>query len=443
MNLLVTNAQDKQAYIIVRSLRDHFERIVVTTGSESVGGPGFPGLAAFSRHVDHRVAIPRFSDDWLAGLIGRENTPSEEAYVIEIERICQERAIDVIYPSLDPEVYLFSKNKERFQAQGILCVAPEYEVLEVPFNKARTMRACAHAGFPIPNTFFPKSAADLDRVVRESHPPWVIKPRYGAHSSNLQFADDEHTLRQAFNEIEAIQPEPLIQEYVGGNERCNYYAIVGRDSELLSLLNPESVRTWRSGKHYALKTARSRASALYREELCRLISELGLWGAYTIQAKIDPLDGQPKLLEINPRLGHHLWFRTELGVNEPLMFLQLAQGKIVEPRSFPEGVLLVDPLHDFFYVSHCLVETVARKIGRPPRLDWDANLVQAISEVKADYWNGESKVYCPEFRYFLDDPSPMLRLFLHTLGGRLRRRAPKLLLKLLKNVHNRIFKRNN
>lgn len=438
MNLLVTNAQDIQAYIIVRSLRGHAERIVVTTGGDSVGNGGFPGVAAFSRHVDSRYQAPHFSNSWRSGCISRENSPDEESYVREIERICAREAIDVIFPSLDPEVYVFAKNKSRFQKQGVLCVVPDYDVVQIPSNKALTIRAAARSGFPTPTTFFPKHTQDLDQIVAQSKPPWVVKARYGAHMDSIRFVEDEPSLRHAFAEIGKVQPEPLVQEFIGGNERQNYYVTVGRNSELLSVLSPETVRAYREGKHYAVKTVRSTSCALYLTELRRLISDLGLWGGYTIQTKVDPLDGIPKLMEINVRVGHHLWYRTELGVNEPLMILQLVQDKKVEPQSFPEGVLLVDPFHDFCYLSHCLVETVARRLGRPARLEHDSNIAQAIGEIRADYWNREPKAYGPEFRYLIDDPYPMLRKFLSVLKARIRGRAPSWILNVLRNARNRL-----
>ena len=115
MNLLVTNSQDIQAYIIVRSLRDHAERVVVTSGGHSVGTGGFPGVAVFSRHVNGCYQVPHFSRDWLAARISRENSPDEESYVQEIERICAREAIDdslhcrrVTFLSEPPNMALYS-----------------------------------------------------------------------------------------------------------------------------------------------------------------------------------------------------------------------------------------------------------------------------------------------------------------------------------------------
>ena len=61
----------------------------------------------------------------------------------------------------------------------------------------------------------------------------------------------------------------------------------------------------------------------------------------------DPRDGVDKLMEVNPRFPRQLWNRTELGINEPLMCVQLARGEPVTPvDGYPEGVLFVSPIED-------------------------------------------------------------------------------------------------
>jgi len=40
-----------------------------------------------------------------------DNTEAVEAYIQRIEEICRIEHFDVVYPSLDPEVYLFAKKQ--------------------------------------------------------------------------------------------------------------------------------------------------------------------------------------------------------------------------------------------------------------------------------------------------------------------------------------------
>ena len=94
MNLLVTNTRNAQAYGIIRSLRPHTKKIVAT-----MYGPNrFVARlshAANSRYVDKRYFVLSPVEDWRRGIIQKNNTDREEAYIQEILRICEQEAIDV------------------------------------------------------------------------------------------------------------------------------------------------------------------------------------------------------------------------------------------------------------------------------------------------------------------------------------------------------------
>ena len=54
-------------------------------------------------------------------------------------------------------------------------------------------------------------------------------------------------------------------------------------------------------------------------------------------------------MEINPRLGSHTWYTTEMGIDTPLMYLRSFRGEPVEPvKDYPDAALLLEPFEDFF-----------------------------------------------------------------------------------------------
>lgn len=428
MNVLITNSQEVQAYTILRCLRSEAKKIVITEGGDSVGSTGFRGMAAYSRFVDARYQVPHFAGDWLAGRLEPANSPAEEAYIQRIEEICALESVDVIFPSLDPEVYLFAKNKARLERQGILTVVPEPEVVRVPMDKALTIRTAQRVGFPCPKTWWPDSEAELDSIREECGPPWIVKPRFTAHGAHTVFVDDPAKLGTAFTEVNRFQRSPIVQEYIGGRERRNYYVTLDRGGEILSLLSPEVTRTFKSALRVACKTSISASTGPRLPELRALLRELRLWGGYTIQTKIDPRDGEPKLLEINPRFGQHLWWRTGLGVNEPLICLQLARGQ--RPAGnlrFPDGVMMLDPFHDLFFLCNQVVKAVfaplrwlMRSGGSPdPASESDnpGGVLETLRLYRRDYLNRKTKILCPEVRNLLVDPYACLRAFWHRFSG--------------------------
>jgi predicted ATP-grasp superfamily ATP-dependent carboligase len=336
--------------------------------------------------------------------------------------------VDVIFPSLDPEVYLFAKNKRRLANKGILAVVPDPEVIRIPMDKALTIRVAQRVGFPAPRTWFADCAADVERIPGESAAPWLVKPRFTAHGAHMVYVEDAAGLVAAYAQVSGFQPSPFIQEFIPGGLRQNFYLTVGRDGKILSLLSPRVTRTYAAGYRVACKTCVSASTGPYLAELRALIRELGLWGGYTIQTKIDPRDGLPKLLEINPRMGQHLWWRTELGVNEPQICLRLARGEtLVRDFQFPDGVVMLDPYHDLFFLYDRLAEAIFRTINRLLRRGRDkpgetanANgpgVLATLRLYKRDYLNRSRKILCPEVHNLLVDPYPCLRAFWFKFRG--------------------------
>jgi glutathione synthase/RimK-type ligase-like ATP-grasp enzyme len=136
--------------------------------------------AARSHLVDRRYFTPSPAADWRAGKIQKENTEKEENFIQAVLRICDKEKIDTIFPSFDPHVYVFSKNKERFKRLGILIPIPDYETVLTTTDKYRTIQAAQEVGFPCPRTYLAESDEDLKRISEELGFPLVVKPRFTA-----------------------------------------------------------------------------------------------------------------------------------------------------------------------------------------------------------------------------------------------------------------------
>ncbi len=343
MNLLITNTQEEQAHLIVRCLAPEVDRVVVTLSGDNLL-QRWASISRWSRHVHKRYRVPDCSADWRTGLIQRENTPAEERYIQRIEEISARESIDVIFPSYDAEVYVFSKNKERLAARGIVTVVADYESLVPILDKSLTLQVAKDVGFPIPSTHVVADYGDIKDTVDRIGPPWVIKPRCSAHCIGLKVTSDPEELEAAFRKLSLDQERPLIQEYIPHVTRRNFYLVVNRESEIVSMVSPEVLRTRRGRVNNPGAAVVSTHKIPFTDQVRALVRELGVWGCMTLQTLVDSRDGKLKLMEINPRLGTSLWYRTELGVNEPLMALHLARGEDPgKPPIVPEGVILLDP----------------------------------------------------------------------------------------------------
>ena len=177
MNLLVTNTRNAQAYGVIHSLRPYANKIVATR----YGPNRFVARlshAANSRYVDKRYFVPSPVEDWRNGRIQRENTEREEEYIQAILRICEQEAIDVIFPSWEPKVYVFSKNKERFKERNIVLPIPDYEALICAMDKYELIKKPRKIGFPCPKTLAVcRTKSQLEAIERQLEYPAIVKPR--------------------------------------------------------------------------------------------------------------------------------------------------------------------------------------------------------------------------------------------------------------------------
>jgi len=430
MNLLITNTQEEQAYLILRSLRQVARRIVITVPEGSLFSR-WSGISAWSRHVHKRYTVPDCTADWRAGRILAENTPAEENYIRRIEEICGIERIDVIFPSYDAEVLVFAKNKERLAAQGIVAVVPDYTALTRVLDKELTLRAAQVVGFPAPRTFVPENEEELLDAVSRLDPPWVLKPRCNAHGANIQLLTNLGDLRAAFAELSAIQPRPLLQEYVPVLTKRNYYLVVSPELEVLCINSPRIRRYRTIGVRTPCAVAETTDELPLLQEVQALVRELGIWGGMTLQTIVHAGDRVPRLMEINPRFGHNLWYRTELGLNEPLIYLHLALRRpIPEIADLPGGFVLLDPLWDFLQLSLLCFERAKRwlrkLLGRAQALPEPAateSVLGLLGSLKSEYFGPSKRRTNPLNRGFFSDPlPPLIRISRTVLFELLRRR---------------------
>jgi predicted ATP-grasp superfamily ATP-dependent carboligase len=409
MNLLVTNTRNGQAYAIVRALRPFANRIVATMEGDNRLTARL-SHAANSRFVDKRYYTPSPAKDWRAGRVQKENSEGEEAYVQAVLRICEEEEIDTIFPSFDPHVYVFAKNKEKFERLGIVIPVPDYETVLIPLDKYRTIQAAKKAGFPCPKTYLFEGENDLRKIADGLGFPLWIKPRFTSPGRGMEVAKDFLELSEKARHINKKQ-EVLFQEFIPGKEKQHPYLILNKQGELQAAF---CTKRWRHLFRVNLQFPTAEQSTdlpSYITHATRLLQEFGWWGGVTVEMKIGSRDGIPKLMEINPRLGYRLWLLTELDINAPLICLAIARDEqVTEMRDYPVEVTLFDPVEDVLALGYALLDLVIYKCrisiqGKPP-VDLSnppMTLKELMKRCKQIYLVRKKKVFSPYFRYFTQD----------------------------------------
>jgi biotin carboxylase len=338
MRLLVTNTVAAQAYTVIRALRPYADTVVATVSGQRPLGIWPTCSAAYSRLVDRRYQVPSPDLDWHEGRISPENTAREQTFIDAILEICRRERIDTIFPSEDAWVYVLSKNKKLLEQHGILVPVPDYDTVIKPLDKYRTIRCAEEVGFPTPRTYLPENDADVVAIARQLDPPWVIKPRFTTGGRGMALVNTVDELQRHTRAIQRRHSMPIIQEYIPGRGPQHFYVVLDRAGRAWSVFTPTVVRTDGRVSRNDSGACISAPPHALSEQAVRLVSYMGWWGGATVQTKRDARDGQLKLMEVNPRLGRHLWHRTELGINGPLMCLKIARNEPYEPaEDYPVG----------------------------------------------------------------------------------------------------------
>jgi biotin carboxylase len=408
VNLLVTNTRNAQAYAIIRALRPCARKIVVTMEGESRLAARL-AHAANSRLLDKRYYTSSPAKDWRAGRIQQQNTETEEAYIDEILNICARENIDTIFPSFDPYVYVFSKNKARFASSGILIPVPDYEIVVMPLDKYRTIKAAEESGFPCPKTYLPNNEEELKKIAVDLGFPLVIKPRFSAAGRGTVMVKDFAELLQRIRPAIESHGMPLLQEYIPGDLGEYLHVVMNRDGELKLAVHKRFQRYFRT-----------QAFPVYRESmppqpyamLCgQLLNRMRWWGGAVVEMRIDARDDIPKLMEVNPRFGSGLLELTELGINVPSMCLRIARSEEVETiENYPVAVVL-HPVDDALVFGLRFLNLLLFKFAgfirrNTPSATFDAptSFKKLMAPYRYAYLSHKTKVLDPQTKLFLQEP---------------------------------------
>jgi predicted ATP-grasp superfamily ATP-dependent carboligase len=381
---------------------------------------------ANSRYVDARYYAPDPSVDWLAGIMQETNTENEEVYVRRIEEICEREHLDTIFPSSDAEVYVFAKNKHRFAQRGVMCVAQDYATLAIPLDKFATNQAAKRVGFPVPYAIVPESPNEIRSFAERINPPWLVKPRCTFGGIGTKIVRRREELESTYYATARQQARPMIQEFIPGRVKESMYVVADQNASVRTFMRTDVVKNRQRVHQDSISAFRISVTSPHLEQLRALIREIGAWGGFTFQTKIDSRDGVAKLLEINPRLGKHLWTRTLAGVNEPLLLVNAARGEAVDTATnIPSGAIVFEPIEALLELPFELLDLLLYRIrtgilGRTPT-DPD-NPPYTLAEIgkafATCYAPGNRKIISIYAKHLLDDPLAC-SLWLYACAGEL------------------------
>lgn len=264
---------------------------------------------------------------------------AEPHYIQALLELCLREEVDLVIPSMEPELPKLAAARGEFLAHGITPVVSPLEVVETCFDKLHAGRFLNSIGLATPRTFstLPECAQALARG--EVHFPMVVKPRWGVSSIGTYFVEDTEELELAFRLAHKQVARTFLAEASSADAaRCILIQEALRGDEYgLDVVNDLA------GTHvcsFAKKKVRMRAGQTDQaftvddprlHELGRRLGE-ALRHIGMLDCDLFDTPEGLRVIDLNPRMGGGYPFAQLAGANYPAALLAWARGEQADPR---------------------------------------------------------------------------------------------------------------
>ncbi len=281
-------------------------------------GPGMGVIRSLKECQDLNVEIvglaydamePGIYMDWLVdnSFILPYPSTSEEEYISRLLYIKNKTGINMIIPTLDAEMPLFIKSKEKLELQGIKTFIPTQEQFTLR-SKAKLKEMGSKIGIKTPKSQTVTSYDELTKAIEELGLPIMVKGAfYKAYRA--------YTHQEAagfFRKIVAEWGYPVIVQQVVSGEEMNVVGVGDGDGGDLGIVAIKKLWITSLGKIWTGVTVKN--GGLF--ELSKTFTEKTKWkGAFELECIVDNDDIY--LIEINPRFPAWIYFATGVGINLP------------------------------------------------------------------------------------------------------------------------------
>ena len=220
------------------------------------------------------------------------------------------------------ETELIARHRQRFEPL-ITVAAPPYEAISRVHPKDRLFHTAGELHVPVPKTWQPRTARELERVLTQIRFPALIKPPDQVGGRGIETCRSAAELRDRLTRYDTARYGPaLIQQAVPGEDYC--LTVLFERGSLKASMAYKNLHKFPAdaGAGIVRETVDDRQ---FLDIAQRLLGPLQWNGIAELDYRWDgDPNSIPRLIEVNPRFWAGLFQSVESGIDFPWLLYELA-----------------------------------------------------------------------------------------------------------------------
>lgn len=273
--------------------------------------------AAFSRYCNRAVVYP-----------SPLNRPAE--FLTFLGRELNGHTYQMLLPMEEESLELVSRHHAELSRWTYVPIV-SHDKLQKARRKDRILRLAEELGIPTPRTWYVESLSQLESLKTNLPYPVVIKPKMSSGAIGISYPKNPAELMGQYKAVHRHFPYPLIQELIP-HEGSGFGAsfLLDEMGQVRASFVHKRLREYPvTGGASTLRESVRRDDV--RDMALALLKALNWFGVAMVEFKVDPRDGTPKLMEVNPRFWGSLALAIEAGVNFPYLLYLMSRGEKFRP----------------------------------------------------------------------------------------------------------------
>lgn len=264
-------------------------------------------------------------------LVPRIDAPE---YIETVLKIAKDNNVKAVTTLIDPEIEILAKNREKFEKEGIIVLAPSKETAHFCFDKYAMYQHLKEEGIPTTLTYDTLEHFKEGLNKGDISFPVFIKPRTGSGSVGAHKVDNMEQLEEDFakGDFQYIIQEMMTSGDCDADVYIDYYS-----HKPVAAFSKRKLETKIGG---ASKTISFKDPQLFSfiEDICKVLKFYG-----PVDMDFWYHDGKYLLSEVNPRFGGAYLHAFGAGVDFFQLIKNNMEGLTNEPNigNYKDDVLMM------------------------------------------------------------------------------------------------------